>query len=69
MCFVLALSCFAQASSSDHAHKVKESIQTPRGWVKRERAPADHAIELRVALPQANFAELERRLYEVRYVL
>ena len=64
---VLALGCLAQAVPSEYDHKVKESIITPRGWVKQERAPADHAIELRVAIPQSNFAELERRLYEVRY--
>ena len=65
--FVLALGCLAQAVPSESDHRVKESITTPRGWVKRERAPADHTIELRVAIPQSYFAELERRLYEVRY--
>ncbi len=52
--------------SKDGAHKLKESIPAPRGWTKSAPAPADHIIELRIALPQPNFAELERHLYEVR---
>ncbi|KAK7696297.1 hypothetical protein QCA50_000951 [Cerrena zonata] len=63
--FVLVFSCLAQALPSGRPYKVKESIDTPRGWIKRERVPADRTIELRVAIPQSNFAELERRLYEV----
>ncbi|EIW61376.1 tripeptidyl peptidase A [Trametes versicolor FP-101664 SS1] len=51
--------------SKDGAHKLKESIPAPRGWTKSAPAPADHIIELRIALPQPNFAELERHLYEV----
>ncbi len=52
--------------SSDYVHKVKESIPQPQGWSKSKPAPANHIIELRIALPQSNFAELERHLYEVR---
>ncbi|KAI0758073.1 tripeptidyl peptidase A [Fomes fomentarius] len=51
--------------SSDYVHKVKESIPQPQGWTKSKPAPANHIIELRIALPQSNFAELERHLYEV----
>ncbi|KAI0638560.1 tripeptidyl peptidase A [Trametes polyzona] len=51
--------------SKDCAHKVKESISPPRGWTKSAPAPADHVIELRIALPQPRFSELEKHLYEV----
>ncbi|KAI0737696.1 tripeptidyl peptidase A [Daedaleopsis nitida] len=51
--------------SKDAAHKVKESVLPPRGWTKSTPAPADHVIELRIALPQSNFEQLEKHLYEV----
>ena len=66
-CVVLSLAQAAVAiPAKDCAHKVKESVPPPRGWSKTAPAPADHIIELRIALPQPNFAELERHLYEVR---
>ena len=43
--------------------KVGCKIVEEESWVD---APADHIIELRIALPQPSFAELERHLYEVR---
>ncbi|KAI1795098.1 tripeptidyl peptidase A [Ganoderma leucocontextum] len=61
----LALAACASAVPSTTVHKVKESVVSPRGWTKRAPAPADHIIELRIALPQPNFDELERHLYEV----
>lgn len=51
---VLALSGFALAVPSTK-FKVKESIAVPRGWTKREVAPRDFTIDLRIALPQSNF--------------
>ncbi|KLO19908.1 tripeptidyl peptidase A [Schizopora paradoxa] len=45
--------------------KVKESVSSPRGWIQGTRAPADHSIELKIALPQPNFNVLEKHLYEV----
>ena len=66
-CVVLSLVAAAVAiPATDCAHTVKESVPPPRGWSKTAPAPADHIIELRIALPQPNFAELERHLYEVR---
>ncbi|KAF9807690.1 hypothetical protein IEO21_08104 [Rhodonia placenta] len=65
---VLALTSLAAAapgSPSDCAHKVKESVAPPRGWTKTKAAPADHLIELRIGLPQPNFAVLEQHLYEI----
>ncbi|KAF9464794.1 subtilisin-like protein [Collybia nuda] len=47
-----------------YAHKVKESVAPPRGWVKHNPAP-DHNIVLRIGLPQPNFSTLEKHLYEV----
>ena len=62
---VLALSSLALAAPSAK-FKVKESIVAPRGWTKREVAPRDFTIDLRIALPQSNFPLLEQHLYEVR---
>ncbi|GBE79871.1 Tripeptidyl-peptidase sed3 [Sparassis crispa] len=62
---LLALCPFAYAAPRGCTHKVKESVPPPRGWTKLELAPANHNIELRIGLPQSNFAELERHLYEV----
>ncbi len=45
--------------------KVKESVSAPRGWMQGPRAPADHTIELKIALPQPNFSVLETHLYEI----
>ena len=56
------------APSKDCEHKVKEAIEPPRGWSKVKPAPADHLIDLRIGLPQPNFVELERHLYEIRCV-
>lgn len=55
----------AQASSIPTAHKVKENVDVPRGWVKYGEPPANHKVALKIALPQPNFNELERHLYEV----
>ncbi|KAJ3572259.1 hypothetical protein NP233_g3201 [Leucocoprinus birnbaumii] len=46
-------------------YRLKESINIPNGWSKVAPAPAGHIIHLRIGLPQSNFAELERHLYEV----
>lgn len=67
--FSLLLAGLAYAAPSvPSAQKVKENITPPRGWVKGGPAPADAIIELRIALPQPNFVELERHLYEIRFV-
>ncbi|KAH8118643.1 tripeptidyl peptidase A [Phellopilus nigrolimitatus] len=44
---------------------LKELVEHPRGWMKGSPAPADHILELRIALPQPNFHVLEQHLYEV----
>lgn len=53
------------APSADCAPRVKESVSSPRGWVKHDRPPTDHIIKLRIGLPQPNFHVLEQHLYEV----
>ncbi|TCD70002.1 hypothetical protein EIP91_005252 [Steccherinum ochraceum] len=64
--FALVAATLSNAAPSKlSALKVKEEIAHPRGWVKSHPAPADAIIELRIALPQSNFEELERHLYEV----
>ncbi|GAB7351680.1 hypothetical protein MBLNU459_g2275t1 [Dothideomycetes sp. NU459] len=44
---------------------VKDSHFVPAKWSDLGAAPADHTIELRIALKQHQFQELERHLYEV----
>ena len=56
------------APSAKHALKLKESITAPRGWTRRDEAPHTLLIELRIALPQPRFAQLEEHLYAVRSV-
>ncbi|OAX43341.1 subtilisin-like protein [Rhizopogon vinicolor AM-OR11-026] len=54
------------ASFKDCQHKVKESIHgPPRGWYKHAPAPKHHMLELKIALPQPKFPELEQHLWEV----
>ncbi|VDC02574.1 unnamed protein product [Peniophora sp. CBMAI 1063] len=62
---VTLVSAVAAAPSLGSAHKIKESVESPRGWVRLERVPGHSVIPLRFALPQHNFAELERHLYEI----
>lgn len=68
---LLGLSSFAAAlvsavSLNDSQYKVKESIHgPPRGWYKYAPAPKYHVLELKIALPQPKFPELEQHLWEV----
>ncbi|KAG1873580.1 peptidase S8/S53 domain-containing protein [Suillus subalutaceus] len=46
--------------------KVKESIHgPPHGWYKHAPAPKHHMLELKIALPQPKFPELEQHLWEI----
>ncbi len=60
------LPAFASAVPRELVARVKESIIPPREWTRQGRAPSHLPIELRIALPQPNFSELERHLYEIR---
>lgn len=53
------------ALPNDCAYKIKQKINTPRGWVKHCTPPPDHSISLRIGLPQQNFHALEKHLYDV----
>ncbi|KAG2361728.1 peptidase S8/S53 domain-containing protein [Suillus spraguei] len=47
-------------------HKVKESIHgPPRGWYEHAPAPKHYMLELKIALPQPKFPELEKHLWEI----
>jgi len=48
-----------------NVQKLKDSILPPRHWIDLGRAPPTEFITLRIGLPQARFAELERQLYEI----
>lgn len=58
----------AAAPATNCVHKVKETIVPPSAWTKGDAAPPNAIIELRIALPQPNFKELEKHLAEVRSV-
>lgn len=66
---VLGLSALAQAAphaSKKRAPLVKSGIaQVPQDWVLHRTPPAHHPIKLRIGLPQSNFPELQRTLFEV----
>ena len=63
---LVVASVISSASAADPcAHRIKESIPYPKGWVKQLPAPADHIINLRIGLPQPNFKVLETHLYEI----
>ncbi|KAI0048684.1 tripeptidyl peptidase A, partial [Auriscalpium vulgare] len=47
------------------APKTKEHVHAPRDWINVGAAPTNHVVPLRIALPQSNFQELERHLYEI----
>ncbi|KAF8607532.1 tripeptidyl peptidase A [Ceratobasidium sp. AG-I] len=47
-------------------HLLKERLaEVPRGWTFHSKPPAAYPLKLRIALPQPNFDQLERELYEV----
>ncbi|KAF8655338.1 hypothetical protein AX16_003111 [Volvariella volvacea WC 439] len=62
-----AISVLAAPSShlAGCPYSVKQSISPPRGWERYGTPSPDHSIELRIGLPQPNFATLERQLYEI----
>lgn len=43
---------------------VKDSHPVPAKWTQLGRAASDHVVELRIALKQGQFEDLERHLYE-----
>ena len=63
--FAASLSPVAAAARGQFTYDIKEEVNSPRGWVKHSRPPADHSIVLRIGLPQPSFHLLEKNLYEV----
>ncbi|KAF8806296.1 subtilisin-like protein [Phlegmacium glaucopus] len=53
------------APSKERAYQLKQEISPPSGWVKHSKPAPYHNIVLRFGLPQSNFLELEKHLYEV----
>ena len=62
---ILSVTAVAYASPRSTAHLLKESVDIPRGWAEHSVPSPDHIISLHIGLPQPNFSELERHLYEV----
>ncbi|KAF8655330.1 hypothetical protein AX16_003103 [Volvariella volvacea WC 439] len=62
-----AISVFAAPSShlAGCPYSVKQSISPPRGWERYGVPSPGHSIDLRIGLPQPNFATLERQLYKI----
>lgn len=58
-------SVYAVPLSRRDGYAVKETHVVPTQWKQLHRAPADHAITLRIGIKQGSFDELERHLYEV----
>ena len=61
----LAGQAFASPTPPSPLFTVKGTIPIPRKWSKTCHAPADHNIQLKIALPQPNFHILEQHLYDV----
>ncbi|KAF9006660.1 tripeptidyl peptidase A [Cyathus striatus] len=61
----LSASLVAALPAQDYAFKVKETVTSPRNWVKHSVPPPDHNIVLRIGLPQSQFNILEEHLYEI----
>lgn len=66
---ILAFALSVAARPSRQGCKVKETVDSPRGWVKQLEAPADYVIELRIALPQPNFSALEVSIAQIMQLL
>ena len=62
---ILSVTAVAYASPRSTAHRLMESVDIPRGWAEHSVPSPDHIISIHIGLPQPNFSELERHLYEV----
>lgn len=50
------------------SYAVKESHHAPREWTRLNRAHGRKTIELQIGLKQGRFDELDRHLYESRFL-
>jgi hypothetical protein len=62
--FLLVLFLSSLSSALRHI-KLRQSVTPPHHWINLRRAPSAHIIQLRIALPQPRFPELERHLAEI----
>jgi len=53
------------SSAAPRDLKLRQTVTPPRGWIRVARAPSEHVIQLRIALPQPRFPELEQHLIEI----
>jgi hypothetical protein len=52
------------SSTGNHEYAVKDGHRAPAGWVKGERAPIDHPLDVSIGLRQNRFHDLEKLLYQ-----
>ncbi|THH19894.1 hypothetical protein EW146_g1336 [Bondarzewia mesenterica] len=65
LAIALILGRMSLASPTASPHILKEHVTPSPRWVSLGAAPAEHILSLRIALPQPNFATLEKHLHEV----
>lgn len=63
--FLFALFLVSLSSAAPRHLKLRQSVTPPHHWINIGRAPSAHIIQLRIALPQPRFPELERHLAEI----
>ena len=62
----LSLLSLAVASPTESDRlTLRQTVTPPHGWTRLGRAPSTHVLELRIALPQSRFPELERHIAEI----
>jgi len=54
--------------SSRSSYAVRERHVVPKGWTRTGPAPADAIVDLRIALKQSRFNELEAHLLEGTFI-
>ena len=62
---LIALFLVSLSSAALRHLKLRQSVTPPHHWINTGRAPSAHIIQLRIALYQPRFPELERHLAEV----
>lgn len=67
-CVVASEATFASPVKARSPYAVKDSHHVPTRWHRLDRAPADHVVNLQISLKQSQFGELERHLYEGKYI-
>jgi tripeptidyl-peptidase-1 len=63
--FLLPLFSACLSSAAPRHLRLRQTVTPPRDWIHMGRAPSEHVIQLRIALPQPHFPELEQHLIEI----